>query len=513
MMGEYEAAAGDIVGARGSATATGVDQAVGRSDSAASRGFRSSKMEARALRGSQLWAQQARILAVKAPGDWKWQLSQLLDMDKPAGTGSTQRDMSNRRETGLKHCLFRTLEEINARAKAEGDEGARVKNVCDLGERHVLVMLRCLEDSYVTGDLLEATVTFRVSGMRRLYTYLGLRDLLPNGAAYGRLLNLHGIELPTWNTSAPKNHVSGWRQLGIPVDLVIKGKIAPLDPVIGLLAEMANEYGERARETATTRPYADIRAGYVKVRGKGGKRRKVPMAMDPERRQRQKELLNDLRSRARQHPLGAMRRLDVTLQQARGRIEEICAQACLTRAQMGVVFHGLRAQWACDLFTALTGLPPPVLRQRPSADYCNDDGALKEEVLAAFYLISDAMGHVRWSVTMHYCGSPFNLRDEEKWAVRLAKQLAGVEALLGKLQVRTAGVGVMYVNPIKREPRLSIQFVVSTPVLAIKEALRQIRYALDHLGHKDVEICVEDASKRPLTCWLRGFSPRCAGIK
>jgi integrase len=109
------------------------------------------------------------------------------------------------------------------------------------------------------------------------------------------------------------------------------------------------------------------------------------------------------------HPKGELGWRELTLEQSKTRMRGFLRAAGVTRSDLGVTAHGLRHQYATDLFQELTGLPAPVLRKAPYSAYVQE----KEKVAAAFLEISRRMGHERPRVTQVYGGSVHRLRNDD----------------------------------------------------------------------------------------------------
>ena len=82
----------------------------------------------------------------------------------------------------------------------------------------------------------------------------------------------------------------------------------------------------------------------------------------------------------------------------------------VSKKAMGVTMHGLRHQFACDLFRELTGLEPPVMRDTDVSTYGEHADAVRSAVLE----VARQMGHERGEITFAYIGAPRGRHSSNK---------------------------------------------------------------------------------------------------
>ncbi|MQA40574.1 integrase domain-containing protein [Rugamonas aquatica] len=192
----------------------------------------------------------------------------------------------------------------------------------------------------------------------------------------------------------------------------VLARVAALDPWVGVQLQLMWAFGLRRKEAVmfcpqlaevpawALPPNADAGAGYVSFvrvkRGtKGGRLRYTAVRSDEQR-----AALAAAQALAR-HPGDHIGRPGLTLKQALERFKYVMRRAGLTRAQLGTTSHGLRHQFANDLYFELTGMPAPVR---------GGVGIDADAMLEAYKEVARQLGHARPQISGAYLGSPRQAR-------------------------------------------------------------------------------------------------------
>ena len=309
-----------------------------------------------------------------------------------------------------------------------------LQNASELGRPHVLALLRHWEQQ----GHAEGTIQWRVSLLRRFFTLVGRPQVLPAGAAWRTILRAQGIRAGTLGRQQVATTPKGWRDRGIDAAALIEA-VRAQHPVVASQLDLCLWFGLRKNEALQIRPHeADCGTHVNVVEGtKGGKPRSVRFSAEPARAQQQRAVLERAKQLAARHPRGILAIPALRLQQSRNHVNYVLRKFAITRKQRGITQHGLRHQFGCDLFTELTGLPPPVLASAPAAAYHQDPAGL----VAARRALSRQMGHERASITAAYTGALPPQPGGAQERLRAWRQaIAGVRGTLGDLQVLQAWI-------------------------------------------------------------------------
>lgn len=356
--------------------------------------------------------------------------------------------------------------------------GIHLQNFNDFGSKHFMALIRLWEAK----GLRESTIQERLCLLRRLLCLIGKPHVVPLGLTLHRLLQQHGIQAGTrGRTYIPKLPI-GWRDKGIDVDAVI-AKVAALDEVAAVLLELMLRFGLRFSETIQLQPKMSRFESHLFVwRGtKGKKERTIPYSTDPGKRAVQLELLDRAMLIASRRRKGELGWEDLSLEQSKNRMRGLLRAAGISKLELGGTPHGLRHQYATDLFLELTGLPAPVLGKLPRDVYVQNKAAVQ----AAYLEISRRMGHERPGITQSYGGSVRNLSPwDEFLKILLEKLIAASEAF------RQAGVDEAWVTG----PYATGEGIDANTLLTVAVAFGQRHAAVDAEVVDDLRRALEAAS-------------------
>ena len=163
-------------------------------------------------------------------------------------------------------------------------------------------------------------------------------------------------------------------------------------------------FGLRVNESCQLVPEDSDKGDHLMVwRGpKGGKERVVQFSRDPSKAAKQRALLDRAKQIASRNPKRCLGDPGISLRAMKNRMTYLVRKHGASKKAMGVTMHGLRHQFACDLFRELTGLEPPVMRDTDVSAYGEHADAVRRAVLE----VARQMGHERGEITFAYIGAP-----------------------------------------------------------------------------------------------------------
>lgn len=201
-----------------------------------------------------------------------------------------------------------------------------------------------------------------------------------------------------------------WGAAGVDVEAVLE-RVYACDAVVGLQLELIMAFGLRRQEAIMFSPtLAEVPAhalpasagatrhvAFLRIkRGtKGGRLRYTAI-----RNAAQEQAL------ARAHayvqsfgpkPASHVGRPGMSLKQSLDRFSYVMRVCGITKAQLGVTGHGMRHQFAADLFFELTGVKPPVAGGAPGTDPATME--------AAYLEVAHQLGHGRPQIAGAYLGA------------------------------------------------------------------------------------------------------------
>lgn len=362
----------------------------------------------------------------KRPNNPVGQFQYYLDKtDIPAATGS-RRTISEKRQTNVGDVLLsipRILKSLNM----------HIQNITDIRRKHVVALVRF----WTEGNKKPGTIADRVSILRRFLELSGKPEACPRGEAWAAVLLLAGVEVP--RRSAIPEVAKGWRDLGIDPMPIIE-RVSLESPVCGCHLKIELAFGLRGKEGVQFQPKLCDKGDYIVLtRGtKNGKIRQVPFSHDPLKRAWQRAVLDEAIELASKNPRGELgERRDrndpsspwLNLKQMMRRQRYVFEKHGITKKGLGVVPHGLRHQFASELFHDLTDMDAPVLGRLPAEEYKRSEAKVK----AAYFEVGQQLGHERGWITVAYDGSPGKvMRDQDArlrgWLTQLGACKAALDA-------------------------------------------------------------------------------------
>lgn len=259
--------------------------------------------------------------------------------------------------------------------------GYAIKNLLNLDDRHIEAILT----AWSTRGLSASTLATRISILRWLATALGKRGLVRDPRDYGfSAATMHRPQVATEDRS--------WSAHGIDTQEQLKRLMAE-DPRVGMVLEMCRAFGLRITEALLIKPRAAHTANTLRVEEgtKGGRTRVVPV-----RSADQREVLERAKTMADQTERGNLVPRRATPEQARQRVYYVCRKHGITKAMLGVTPHGLRHEYANDLYEEVSGTPSSVRGGSEVLDRAAEEAALRA--------VSNELGHARLAITGSYLG-------------------------------------------------------------------------------------------------------------
>jgi len=200
----------------------------------------------------------------------------------------------------------------------------------------------------------------------------------------------------------------GWTGNGIDVDASIRA-VAKIDLYVAAQLRMAMAFGLRRKEAVMFRPHvAEVPdfalpsscaaisryVSFLRIkRGtKGGRLRFAAI-----RTQAQRDALACAKEIAR-FPHSDLGRPGLTLKQSLDLFSNVVRTAGLTKKTLGVTPHGLRHEFAGDLYFDIASVQPPVRGNDPCVD--------PDTMRAAYHEVARQLGHNRPQISNAYLGSP-----------------------------------------------------------------------------------------------------------
>lgn len=262
------------------------------------------------------------------------------------------------------------------------DAGHPVKNLLNLGDRHVRTILTVWSGQ----GLSASTLASRISILRWLTTALGKRGLVRDPVDYGFAAeDVHRPQVATEDKS--------WTTRGTDPATKLE-EVAQEDPWVGIQLEMSRAFGLRVTEAILIKPRSAHVGDTLRVEEgtKGGRTRIVPVRTDEQRAVLERaKAMSDRSARGNLVP---PRR---TPAQARQHLYYVCRRHGITKGQLGITVHGLRHQYANDLYEDVSGTASTVRGGSQILDRAAEEAALRS--------VTNELGHARLGVTATYLGA------------------------------------------------------------------------------------------------------------
>jgi site-specific recombinase XerD len=360
--------------------------------------------EARRLaRGEGLYAKKLKKAIEEHEGDPLKQLECLFEFrDAPAAKGR-ERIMGQKRHDDIKQSMRSFIQMLpNLRHGIQNLDGFNMK--------HVVALLRAWQET----GLSPGAILGYLSILRRFFCFIGKPKELPQGKALDEMLAKRGLQLE--GRCYIPDFQKGWRDLGHdPIAIIEQIRLAGY-VVEACNLEMMYAWGLRFAEAIGIQPHESERethgAGLAITRNtKGGKHRVVYyLKNDTDFATYQREVLERAKALAKKHPKKILALPGLKLSQMKSRLNWVMRKFGLTKKALGITAHGLRHQFACDLFRDVCGMPAPVLGLLPASEYRRKAALVDEAMLE----VSKQLGHERKDIANRYTGSPEKLDKAQR---------------------------------------------------------------------------------------------------
>lgn len=279
-------------------------------------------------------------------------------------------------QTARAHVCHQLIETLKA-------AGFPIKNVLNLDQRHIRVAVA----HWLEQGLAASTIQTRMSILRWLATAIGKRGMVMDPSYYGVPASAVAREY------VAKVDKSWCAKDVLSAEMVIGAKA--LDKWVGHQLDLMRVFGLRIQESIMFRPHIADQGNSLRIEEgtKGGRTRVVPITTEEQRR-----ALDDARELAKESARGSMCPPGKTVAQAKDRIYYIAGRKLgLRKAALGVTPHGLRHEFANDLYEEVSGSPSPVRGGVIVDDSERDD--------AARHQVSQQLGHARLRISGMYTGA------------------------------------------------------------------------------------------------------------
>lgn len=313
------------------------------------------------------------------PGDPLRQVSEFFsDFVIPAATG-------RKRTVGIKTEEIYVVQ-MKVMVRQLSDLNMPLQNLGEFSPRHVAALTRHYESAGLSASSLQKKNTV----LRRFGTWIGKPDMTPR---LRDLVTDPNRAMRSYSALASK----AWSANGVDPEAIFK-KMDLECSVAGLQLRIQHAFGLRPREVVMLKPLvADQGKNLFVTDGtKGGRARMVPIDTP-----RKRELLEQAKEVARRNTRGVLSaKPSQPLRAALKRYYYLAERVGLTKAKLGVTLHGLRHEFAGELFKQITGVEAPVNGGRI------DDPSL---VRRAMQITSEQLGHGRKDAGAAYLGSQRHL--------------------------------------------------------------------------------------------------------
>ena len=201
-----------------------------------------------------------------------------------------------------------------------------------------------------------------------------------------------------------------WTAQGVDAAEIV-ARVSAIDRFIAAMVDIILHFGLRKKEAAMLAPHwAVVPASMVPIANpmaafylmliegtKGGRLRFVPIDTEAKRR------AIDRAQQVAAHRYSHLGRPGHSLKQTLDRFSYVMRKVGVTKGQLRVTIHGLRHQFANDLYVALTEIQSPVRGGKPTD--------LQRHVVACLE-ISRQLGHARPQISTAYLGSSVVMRSK-----------------------------------------------------------------------------------------------------
>ena len=376
--------------------------------------------------------------------DWRQQLVELIkphirlsSSARRLPNGSTAKKIiGNKTQERRMDVLYLCFRELNKL-------GFKVENPRNLNEKHVRALVQFWESESKTAS----TIQNRLSILRTFAGWIGKKNMVKSADCYLKDPSRGKRQLSATDDKS-------WTGRGVQFDKLVS-KVSETDKLVALQLRLMHAFGLRVEEALMLQPHRYTEANYIIVRDgtKGGRERTVPI-----RNEYQREVLKAAQMFAKT-PNARMMRAEHTLNQTKRRFYYILEKCGLTKSDLGATAHGLRHEYANDLFELIAKHPSPVR-----------GGTAIERIheMRARLVVTEELGHSRVQITPAYTGSVINLkRDRNVRALQTLEELAEHQALFESI-LRNHGFSEVWLGGQRARGESShetgYEFYVNVPV-------------------------------------------------
>lgn len=270
------------------------------------------------------------------------------------------------------HSFFTTIDQ----------QGFHVKNIMNLDQRHISAAVAV----WVQNGLAAPTIQTRMSILRWLTKAIGKRGMVFEPAYYGIDATMTAR---TYVATADKS----WSAHSV-ISIEIVEKARGLDRWVGMQADLMRVFGLRVLEAIQMIPMESDQGSTLKVEEgtKGGRTRTVEIRTDEQR-----TVLEAAKRLAAESPQRTICQPRRSLSQSIRRFYYVMSEKLgISKAVLGVTPHGLRHEYANNLYESQSGSKSPVRGGGGIVDRAADAYARSK--------VTADLGHKRLGITSAYLG-------------------------------------------------------------------------------------------------------------
>ena len=338
-------------------------------------------------------------LVHKNKGNPKLQLVQFLEATRMPSLNGRKREVSDktRADFGVNMMLAITL------SKSLG------MPIHNLNEFSVKLVIKLVEH-WVAEDKAPGTIQSRLSVYRKFFALIGKESVLPKKEAFYAMLARKGIDVGNLRRTLAAKKSKAWSPNEVDFDKVYD-EIKAMDEYVASQLRLQRAYGLRLNEVVHSKPNRNSGSDglWVIDGAKGGLERFIPNSSDQARAIEQSAALEEAKILAAKHPRGLLIGKGKTMKQAKKHYGYILQKCGVTKKGLGVTGHGLRHEFAGNLYEEVSGLRPPVEGMHTAQEYENQPDVVNKADLT----VSRLLGHARPSISGAYVGSRFQLESTQ----------------------------------------------------------------------------------------------------
>jgi integrase len=202
----------------------------------------------------------------------------------------------------------------------------------------------------------------------------------------------YGLEKESFSRILVSVRDKSWSASNVNIQEILD-KVEPIDRLVAVQLRLMHEFGLRLREAILIRPLLSHVDNTIRVEEgtKGGRSRVVSI-----RYESQIKAIDIAKAASRHCRKGSLVPQGHDFDSTRSRFYYVMRLCGITKAQLGVTSHGLRHEYANDLYEDLSGQPSVVRGASQILDRAKDR--------AARQAVTSDLGHVRLDVTAAYTG-------------------------------------------------------------------------------------------------------------